>query len=193
MTPLQIACQHVWEDIAILLIDATSIDLLTNLKSTSPNTPLHLACRNSHESLLIVKKILNRIKDESEYDLNTVLNRLDSQKQTPLNIAIEKNHLNIIDMMLKEFYLDEKDSEDKNGNLPVHIAARSGSVEILKILAKNDAVSFRNNASGDNAMHIAAENNKFNFIRELIAFEKDYVIKNKLVESHVPMAKCYNR
>ncbi len=191
LTALHIACQNAFEDLACLLIDKSDINFLTDLKNS--NLPLNLACKNKHEPLKFVKKMLDRIKNEAPSELLNVITKLDLNKQSILNIAIENNHLKIIDLLLKDYYVEGKDSEDKNGNLPIHIAAKSGSVEILKILVKNEAVSFKNNSKGDNVLHIAAENNKFNFIYELLAYEKAYVKKYNLQETHEPLALCLNR
>ena len=191
LTALHIACQNAFENLACLLIDKSNINLLTNLNTST--LPLHLACKNKHETIQILKRILDRIKNEAPSDLLNVITKLDTNKQSILNIAIENNHLNIIDLLLKDYYVEGKDNEDKSGNLPVHIAAKSGSVEILKILVKNEAVSFKNNSNGDNALHIAAENNKFNFIVELLAYEKEYVKKYNLQDTHEPFAKCLNK
>ena len=179
------------EDVACLLIDKTDVKTLSN--TSDPNLPLHLACKTKKESISIVKRILDKVKKESKIDLNNLLDTVDSDKQTILNMCIDKNHLNMVDILLKEYYTDIKDEFDKNGHLPVHLAARNGSVELFKVLVKNEAISFKINSHGDNPLHIAAENNKFNFIKEFLEYEKAFVEKNKLNAIHQPTALALNR
>ena len=175
MTALHIACQNGSEDLACLLIDKSDMKVLAY--SQNENSPLHLACSNKKESKLIVKRLLDRIKNEEPSELSYMLNKLNKEKQSIMNIAIENNHINIIDILLKDYYAaKEKESEDKNGNFLIHLVAKSGSTEILKVFIKNEAVSFNKNSKGDTALHIAAENNKFNFIKDFLAYEKAYVL-----------------
>ena len=140
-----------------------------------------------------MKRLLDKVKKESTIDLNNLLETVDSDKQTILNMCIDKNHLKLVDILLKDYFTDIKDEYDKNGNLPIHLAARNGSVELFNVLVKNDAISFKININGDNPLHIAAENNKFNFIKKFLEYEKSFVERNNLKAIHQPTALGLNR
>ncbi len=163
------------------------------MKNTSDPNLLHLICKTKTESITTVKRLLDKVKKESLIDLNNLLNTVDSDRQTILNMCIDKNHLKIVDILLKDFFSNLKHEYDRNGNLPIHLAARNGSIELFNVLVKNDAISFKTNLNGDNPLHIAAENNKFNFIREFLAYERAYVEKNSLKGVHQPTALDLNR
>ncbi len=89
-----------------MLIDKTDVKILSNLNDQ--NLPLHLACKAKKESTQIVKKLLDKIKNESLIDLHNMLDTIDSEKQTILNIAIDKNHLKLVDLLLKDYYKGNK-------------------------------------------------------------------------------------
>lgn len=131
--------------------------------------------------------------------------------------AIESNHLNIVDCLLKDYYhtsalaespsstddvatisppaVDPSLLEDRNGNLPIHYAAKTCGPDMFKVLVKNNCFSMRRNLNLDNAMHIAAANNSFKFIKEFLAYEKIYAerLNNKELKEYIPSVKCYNK
>jgi ankyrin repeat protein len=189
LTALHIACKNGNEEIASLLIDKTDIKNFTI--SNNLSLPIHFLCKSKNEKLTLIKKILDRLKNECYEEFKNVLIKQDINKQTILNIAIENNHLNIIESLFKEYYLDGKDLEDKNSNLPIHYAAKCGSTDVLEILWKNNAFSLKTNQKGENALHIAASNNKFKFIKSFLKYEKDYLKSEKTLQTL--SFKCLNQ
>ncbi len=97
--------------------------------------------------------------------LEQALRSEDNTRHNLLHITVKNNHLKIVDMLFCEFNVDKDSKESKHGNYPIHSAAKNGSVPLLKILQKYDAVSFKSNGDCKNALHIAAETNSFNFIK----------------------------
>jgi ankyrin repeat protein len=183
MTALHLACKNGFHDLACLLIDKTDLENLLVSSVNVLNLPMHLACKYSsskNEPFEMVKRMIERIKyGSSSEELIKVFNRFDTYKQTVLNIAIDNNHLRIIDYILKEYnMLNIISIEDKNGNLPIHYVAKSGSVDVLKILVQNNALSFKSNSDKKNPLHIAASNNKHKFIREYLEYENNYAVNN---------------
>jgi ankyrin repeat protein len=150
-------------------------------------------CKTKKESIETMKRLLNKVKNESSIDLHNLLETIDSEKQTILNMCIDNNHLKMVDILIKDYFNELKNEYDKNGHLPIHLGARNGSVELFNVLVKNEAISFKINLNGDNPLHIAAENNKFNFIREFLEYEKAYIEKNSLKSIHQPTALGLNR
>ena len=159
-----------------MLIDYTSPEKLSCYKVPNAVLPIHLACKSKEEKLDIVRKMLNKLKNESTLDKNYLdfaLRKEDSSRQPLVFIAINNNHFNIVEALYKEFFLDRDIKEGKLGNLAIHVGAKNGSVKILDILAKNDAISFGQNNNLDNVLHIACENNSVKFIKEFLIFEKN--------------------
>jgi ankyrin repeat protein len=179
MTALDISCKYGFHDIATVLVDKAKIETLLN--PNKEGSPLYLACKNKKENLAIVKKILDRLKNEQEalnddsiHYANDILKKLDNN-QTVLSISINNNHLNIVELLLKEHFKCITSIEDKNGNSLIHLAAKNGSPDLLKLLIKHNAFSMKLNKNNDSPLHIAAANNKFNFIKEFLAYEKVYM------------------
>lgn len=187
MSALQIACKYGYDQIADLLISKTKSEQL--LTSSADNLALHLACKNKHENTQLIKKMLEKIKQESSLtELNNILLRVDSNKSNLLQIAIENNHSNIVDCLLKEFYTPNLITEDLNGNLPIHLAAKSCTSEMVKVLIKNNAFTSKTNGNLDNPLHIAASNNRFKFIKEYLHHENSLELKD-----YVPSVRITNR
>ena len=227
MTPLAIACKHGYDDIALLLIERAKLESLVNAKSNS--SPIHLACKNKEEKINIVKEILNKVTaerksnpllssyypndaasdDDFDSNLDQMLRKKDENDQSLISILIDNNHLKIIELLLKDYNRYIVDIEDSNANLLIHLAAKNGSPELLRLLIKYDGFSFKLNHNNENGLHIAATNNKFNFIKEYLAFEKSYIEKlndksisnesgsgsdaNSLNETFTPSVNCFNK
>ncbi len=162
-TALQLACELGFEDIAILLVN--KLDDQSLLKQSI----LHFICSCKHkEQINTIQIILNRL---NETYLKEALLVLDRSKKTLLQIAIENNHLKIIDSILSvTSYLFKK--PDLNGNLLVHYAAKVGTLDIFNILSKYDLIKFDFDSNDQSPLHIAANYNRFVFIKMLLNYEK---------------------
>ncbi len=161
------ACKFGQQDVADLLIPLTDADRLS-LNRSSLSSPIHLACRNKDEKAELVWKMLAKLRAASTPQHNYLEQALrceDNTRNNLLHIAIKNNHLKIVEMLFNEFNADKESKDSKHGNYPIHSAAKNGSVPLLKILQKYDAVSFKPNGDSKNALHIAAETNSFNFIK----------------------------
>ncbi len=173
-TPLHLACRKGDEDIALLLIDRLSVTKLVNLIlndfTNGALLPLHVACKNKNEKYLLVKTYIQKITFENQ--LSKCLHKEDESKQSILHISIENNHLNIVEMLFREYHMSNELRDSLNGNLPIHCCAMSGSIEMFNLLQKYDAVSFDTNNSLQNALHIAAFHGRSKFIREFLRYEQ---------------------
>jgi ankyrin repeat protein len=153
---------------------------------------LHLACRNKNEKAFIVKKILDKLKENSKKInyLEAALKKEDNSRQTIYLIAIENNHLNIVEYLLRDFKVNKEQKDGQNGNMAIHFCAKTGSVEMFHLLQKYDAVSFKTNNNQENALHIAAYNNKHKFIKEFLLYEK-CLLEKQDSENYMPcICKC---
>lgn len=196
MTPLHLACKYGFFDIVDLLIDKIEPRDFLIFNTNSPDIQLlHLMCKNKTENPKLVRKILEKIRQVSVFDLNEQLQRMDQNRQTILQIAIENNHLKTLEMLLKEFYVTEELREDRNGNLPIHHAAKVPGSDVLNVLIENNAFSFKTNGNYENALHVAASNNRFKFITDFMAHEKLLVEKKDpmITKDYVPCVKGINR
>jgi ankyrin repeat protein len=193
MTPLHLACKYGQEDVAELLINQMDKDKLINfiLNETSINNnsdlPLHFVCKLKDEKIQIIKHYLNKINvNNNDHQYDEILKKQDYySKQTILHLALENNHLNIAELIFQDYINNNNNTklfkndlkEDKNGNLLIHLAARLGSIEILNLLRKYDAISFGLNNKGENALHVASQYNRSKFIHELLKYES-YLMNN---------------
>lgn len=178
MTALHYSIKLGHDKISSLLIDRYEVEPLLELeKITSKNTtslPIHTAVSSKNEKLDIVVQILEKVKKaESNYLLNLMFYRLNEFKQSILQIAITRGHLNIIEAILKDYYI-EFDKLDGNGNLPIHMAAFTGNVNILDILIKLKLVRCSPNSKNETPLHIAAQKNRFAFITKFLKYDKEH-------------------
>ncbi len=171
-----LACKSGSFKIIELLIERIDIKVSFIYNTASPDLqPLHMLMKNKAENAPLVARILEKIRQVSVFDLNEQLLRMDHNRQSILQISIENNHLKTTELLLREYYVTEELREDKNGNLPVHFAARVSGSEVLAVLIANSAFSLKTNGNYENALHIAAANNRFKFIAEFLAHEQSLV------------------
>ena len=191
MTPLHLACKYGYDEVAELLIDKIDAERLINPTHTidfNKTLPLHLACEHKNEKYFIVRKILDKLKaTPSKLNLLEVaLKKEDSSRQTILLIAIENNHLNIVESLFRDYNVNREQRNGHNGNYAIHYVAKSGSLEMFNLLQKYNAVSFRTNNNKENALHIAAHHNKHRFITEFLKYEA-LLMHNQEEKTSIPM------
>jgi len=59
---------------------------------------------------------------------------------TPLHLAVKRNHLNIVGILLSEQHEQQSDPNlaNRNGQTPLHMAASAGFHEIIQVLFQSD-------------------------------------------------------
>ncbi|RNA08851.1 Transient receptor potential cation channel subfamily A member 1 [Brachionus plicatilis] len=216
LTPLHLACKFGFEDEAELLIDRIDRDKLFNvcmLDLPSSLPPLHLACRNKVEKFKIVKRILEKLRDEDSKlkvqsgilksnFIDLISKKEDANRQTILEICIENNHVRLVELLLSNYSISTNQPNSVNGNYSIHLAAKNGSTEILSLLIKYNSNIIRNNLADENPLHIAALYNRFKFVREYLVSERHLLInsdycclrsqkKTSIDSTHLPcMCNC---
>jgi ankyrin repeat protein len=181
------ACKEGLDDIVSILIDRTEVEQLTESVGNQ-NTPLHLILMHKEEKLSLALQILNKIKlKEQNYLSHMILHQMNHNKYSILQIAIDNNHMQIIEAIIKDFYPDYNQA-DSNGNLPIHLAADNGSIPILNILFKYKAVSLGLNSKNENPLHIAATKNRFQFIEKFLKYEKSFL--SEMTDKGVDLTPC---
>lgn len=191
MTPLHVAARYGSEVVALLLVDYLDTIQLSIL-DFNKMLALHHACKCKIQKFAIVERIILKYEQTlSQTDMMEVLSKKDKFENTILDLAIKENHLQIVECLLKLNSKNFKLIGDHDKNLPIHIAARFGSVEMLSLMENYDCVSFEPNNSWENVFHIAASSNKFDFLEKLrLKFEGREDMKFALsafnVERHTP-------
>jgi ankyrin repeat protein len=140
-SPFQIACRSGNDRIILLLLDYLDAESL--VETFKDETPIHLLLENrGEEKVETTRAILEKIRQGKKYLLdNMILNTFTPKNCSVLQTAMENEHVNIVDMILQDYY--PKDfCPDKNGNNPIHLAACSGSVDVLNVLVGSHLFCF---------------------------------------------------
>ena len=166
MTPIHVAARYGSENVALLLIDYLNSSQLSIL-DFNKMLALHHACKCKVEKVAIVQRIIEKYQLLLTHaEVMETLSKKDKFENTILDLAIKENHLKIVECLLK-INSNFKIISDHDKNLPIHIAAKFGSLEMLGLMEKYDCVSFEPNNSWENVFHIAASSNKFEFLEKL--------------------------
>ena len=188
MTPLALACMHGYDDIAQALIPKVDLNDLHSPLNTE-HSPIYLACQHKEEKFDTVLSMFSRINSNANTSNNEILVSCYyddvkisqemgesilrdifkvSTNESLVAILMSNSHLRILEYLNENYKSYLKAYEDPQGNSLVHLAARHGSPELLKFLVKHELASFKPNKILENPLHIAATNNKFNFIKEFL-------------------------
>jgi len=100
-----------------------------------------------------------RIVDDTSCYLREIVNLQDSFEKRPLQLAIEHNYLDVTSVLFKFGALSMLDR-----TLPIHIAAKTGSVPMFWLLARHNSVSFKTDGSM-NLFHLASLYNNYDFLK----------------------------
>ena len=185
MSALHIACKYGCENVARLLIEKFSIENLL-LLDENKMLALHYACGCKIEKLNVVKQMIEKIIsfNANENLTDMFLSKKNKYGDTPLNLAVKENHIQIVEILLKHLNL-VKCNADNDKNLPIHNAAKTGSIEMLDLFASYDLISFEPNIKWNNVFHIAANENREQFIIYLF---KKYASNSKEYEEQLNFA-----
>jgi len=141
--------------------------------ATKSSLPIHLAVRCKQEKFAIVSQMLEKVKNaQGNYLENLMYYQLDENKHSVLQLAINKEHLKIIEAILRDYY-PNLDQPDANGSLPIHLAAFTGSLGVLEVMIKYKAVRCAYNSKKETVLHVAARKNRFKFISALLKYERE--------------------
>ncbi|XP_077977718.1 uncharacterized protein LOC144433285 [Glandiceps talaboti] len=128
-----------------------------DLKKTDINgkSVFFLAAESDSENApKTVQALIEKCREsKSQQDANLMIMGGDNYANTPLHIASEKGHLDIVKILIKQ----GADYEDKNfeENTPIHLAAKNGMLEVVKELIDIDKKSMKN--STGNKIDISEE------------------------------------
>ncbi len=188
LTALEYACKNGYDEFIKLLIEMTEpIQLVENKKDIS--LPIHYLTRQPVEKESLFIQMIDKIKNYSNSVLDTLLRyKVDENNHTILELAMDNSHTKIVEAIIKNYYTDY-DRPDINGDLPIHHAADNGSLAIFDIFIKYKAVRYEpNTKANSNPLHLAAEKNRFEFIKRFLKEERNYI--TDLDDSGVEILPC---
>ncbi|XP_052876539.1 ankyrin repeat-containing protein BDA1-like isoform X1 [Gossypium arboreum] len=125
-------------------------------------TPLHYICKvGNHDSLLetFLKACPDCIRDVT------------TENRSALHIAAENKRLDVLQILIrmlkKDYYREEVNRKDEDGNTALHIAARNNQTQMLKLLLSSKADKHATNQSDLTALGVAEQHNNRESIRIL--------------------------
>ena len=111
---------------------------------------LHLACQGGHWAVV---SVLSRRMSEQ------VREACDSKQNRPLHLACESNSASIVNLLI-DMKADTTAKNDRD-EIPLHIAARKGNVQIGRLLVAGAGIK---DSHGFNSLHNAACHNQTKMI-----------------------------
>ncbi|KAL8998756.1 MAG: hypothetical protein Q9188_006033 [Gyalolechia gomerana] len=159
--PLHVATRFAPSEMVSLLLDSGSdIDAKDNWGRTSLTNAAILNRLNT------VELLLGRGADITVKDVDG---------KTALHWAAKNNHLGVVRVLLStgkaRFAANEPWAEDwfdKNGDLPIHVAAREGHVEPVKLLKGGRQLSELHTKHGETLIHVTTLTNQLPLAKELM-------------------------
>ena len=160
LTPLHYACQHGRLDIIRSLVIKYSHDV--KLLGEGTCSPLHITTK--HDQLESAKFLVDN-KLFSKAAVNAC------GTNTPLHIAAEEGHINMVALLTAEnISCNNPSVADSNGNTPLHTAAKHGHLSVVDFLVKNAHFdpTIRNHRNGRIPLHLAAEQGQLDIVKYFI-------------------------
>ena len=171
-TALHIACSKKTSNTSVIKMIGSRTNHLcySVVKNNAEDTPLHLACLSTNDS--VVKSLLELFRGHCGlYERNAL-------GYIPLQLAVtEGNKCNDKEMskLLIKYMFDEL---DRDGNTPLHTTCVNEDIELLKIIIESNIkttdISISND-NGDTALHIACRTGNFELVSLFMKFESSNV------------------
>ncbi|XP_065649210.1 transient receptor potential cation channel subfamily A member 1 isoform X3 [Hydra vulgaris] len=127
-------------------------------------TPLHFAASEGHFDVALL--LLENARKMSNDVFNNLINCVNSDQETALHLAVENNHLYIVDLCIKHGF--NVNCENKNMVTPLHQACTSGFIKIAQLLVENGANIESMNSFKETPLHKAALFNRVDIIQYLL-------------------------
>jgi ankyrin repeat protein len=150
------------------------------LKQESSNnlTALHFAARMG--SAQIVSSHLQMSGME--------VNVQDDRSFTPLDLAIEKGHVEVVELLLEyTFTSDLERKHNCSGNTPLHFATKNGHVELTNLLLEHaNKLHFNKENTNKNGAQLNNEEGHVDEVKALLEHSESY-IKEKNNDGNTPL------
>uniref|UniRef100_A0A8C1XD65 CASK interacting protein 2 n=1 Tax=Cyprinus carpio TaxID=7962 RepID=A0A8C1XD65_CYPCA len=169
MRPLHYAAWQGKADSVLMLLRSGAA---VNNASHDGQIPLHLAAQYGHYE---VSEML------LQHQSNPCI--LNKAKKTPLDLACEFGRVKVAQLLLNSNMVasllegDRKDGSDSNCNTPLHLAARNGHKDVIRLLLKA-GIDINRTTKAGTALHEAALYGKTEVVRLLLDNGVDVNIRN---------------
>uniref|UniRef100_A0A671KA54 CASK interacting protein 2 n=1 Tax=Sinocyclocheilus anshuiensis TaxID=1608454 RepID=A0A671KA54_9TELE len=169
MRPLHYAAWQGKADSVLMLLRSGAA---VNNASHDGQIPLHLAAQYGHYE---VSEML------LQHQSNPCI--LNKAKKTPLDLACEFGRVKVAQLLLSSNMVasllegDRKDGSDSNCNTPLHLAARNGHKDVIRLLLKA-GIDINRTTKAGTALHEAALYGKTEVVRQLLDNGIDVNIRN---------------
>ncbi|XP_039593324.1 transient receptor potential cation channel, subfamily N, member 1 isoform X2 [Polypterus senegalus] len=149
------------EDIKIIeILMEYDVDITAATKLTW-ETPLHYSARVGNADVL-----LEMLKNFRSHQLQQVINKQAKNGWSPLLMAAERGHTEIVKILLQNHA--RVDVFDEHGKAALHLAAENGNKEIADILLQHKAFVNAKTKLGLTPLHLAAQNGYNRLVKLLV-------------------------
>ncbi|XP_073274218.1 ankyrin repeat-containing protein At5g02620-like [Primulina huaijiensis] len=132
------------------------------------DTTLHSAARS--DNIIAVQEIINSCGQGEE--LMELLSKQNSSGETALYIAAECGYAELVREMIKYYDLMAAESKARNGFDALHIAAKQGDLEVVKVLMEaHPELSMTVDLANTTALHTAATQGHLDIVNYLLETE----------------------
>ncbi len=178
-SPLHYAALGGHEEVVELLLQQGAT---INTFNAQGLTPLFMASRDGHE------KIVELLSSQQEANLESG----DEEAHTPLCVAVANGHLRIFARLLRRGA--NPHAKDKNGMIPLHIAAKRGNTDAVKSLLKTLDGGKRGNIdeldnAGNTPLLYASATGKKELVEALVLAGADRNARNRKGETSLELAQ----
>ncbi|KAL3750720.1 hypothetical protein ACJRO7_011676 [Eucalyptus globulus] len=130
------------------------------------DTALHSAARAGH--LAVIMEIISKAA-EAEAELKELLEKQNQAGETALYVAAEYGYVDVVREMIKHYDLADAGIKARNGFDALHIAAKQGDLEILKVLLEvHPELAMTVDTSNTTALHTAATQGHIDLVNVLL-------------------------
>ncbi|KAK4408558.1 Ankyrin repeat-containing protein [Sesamum angolense] len=132
------------------------------------DTPLHSAARAGNVDA--VRDIINGAAGEEE--LRELLSKQNSAGETALYVAAEYGYFELVTEMIKHYDLVDAGIKARNGFDALHIAAKQGDLEVVKVLMEaHPELSMTVDTTNATALHTAATQGRIEIVNFFLESE----------------------
>ncbi|GBM23563.1 Nuclear factor NF-kappa-B p110 subunit [Araneus ventricosus] len=153
---------------------------LIPLQDEVGNSMLHLGIMEQNENWNFILKMVNMTSED-------LINHQNKSKETPLHLAVKGNHVKILLLLLARG--GDPNLSDRNGNNCLHLAAKYGHINCLKVLMppSENRRTWKHkisdidvlNYDGMSALHIAVMGNFEDCVKFLLNSKADVNLSEK--------------
>uniref|UniRef100_A0A5B7A0E6 Putative ankyrin repeat-containing protein n=2 Tax=Davidia involucrata TaxID=16924 RepID=A0A5B7A0E6_DAVIN len=131
------------------------------------DTPLHSAARAGHLGVA-----METLEDTNDEELAELLSKQNQAGETALYVAAEYGYVDLVKEMIKYYDLAAAGIKARNGFDALHIAAKQGDLEVVKVLMEaHPELSMTVDISNTTALHTAATQGHIEVVNFLLELE----------------------